>query len=324
MHSISLSTKLTLTLLLVITLLCTSFGFMALRTYEYALINQGRSLARQIMLFRHWVAGYDGIWSKNKYTKDLGYLLSFKSDEGTTMDSTDQPLATSRDTTFFLHNPALATRELSNLSREKYGWTVRVVSDRNMSPQSAVDPFEKEALAAMRDSGEDEFWGWDGTVFRFTSGLRVIKECLQCHGSDQEISSTTMQALKAKYNGNVEQATGYRTGELRGLISISILPPQRRALLKLFLDLRVVVPFVLALFLLRLFIGRSVIKRLRQLVTAVLQAGVGEIPTDHGLRVESLEMEKTADEISRLALALRKLPGMDQAFSSTGNRKSRR
>ncbi len=314
MHKISITTKLICTFIVVIGLLLASFGSLIFKTYEYTLLAQGRSLARQVILFRHWATGYDGIWSKNAYSPEAGYLLSFKSDKGIINTVLEESLEKTNDTAFYLHNPALATRELSTLSQEKYGWTFRVVSTRNMSPQSAPDDYEAQAIASMQKSSRDEYWGWEGKNFRFTKALYITKKCLQCHGTKQEIPPTMLKGLKAKYEENVAQATGYKEGEMRGIISVNILPPDPAVIIHTFLNIYTVTSLLLAFGVLWFFTKLVIITRLKKLSEIAFQASTGQVETNYDFKVDGLEIEDVSDEISKLAIAMKRLPGLRQAF----------
>ncbi|KPJ89372.1 MAG: hypothetical protein AMS18_12505 [Gemmatimonas sp. SG8_17] len=56
--------------------------------------------------------------------------------------------------------------------------------------------------------------------FRYYQPLLVNQLCLQCHGNPGEIDPAVMQQLRARYPD--DRATGYASGELRGLIRVSV------------------------------------------------------------------------------------------------------
>ena len=56
--------------------------------------------------------------------------------------------------------------------------------------------------------------------FRYYQPLIVNQLCLQCHGNPGEIDPAVMQRLKMRYPE--DRATGYASGELRGLIRVSV------------------------------------------------------------------------------------------------------
>jgi hypothetical protein len=56
--------------------------------------------------------------------------------------------------------------------------------------------------------------------FRYYQPLIVNQLCLQCHGNPGEIDPAVIQRLTARYPE--DRATGYASGELRGLIRVSV------------------------------------------------------------------------------------------------------
>jgi hypothetical protein len=58
----------------------------------------------------------------------------------------------------------------------------------------------------------------DGKYFRFMKAIGVKPPCLQCHGSEKEISDSVKTILREKYPH--DRAIGYKPGDLRGAVSI--------------------------------------------------------------------------------------------------------
>jgi len=56
--------------------------------------------------------------------------------------------------------------------------------------------------------------------FRYYQPLVVNQLCLQCHGSPEQIDPAVVQQLRALYPD--DRATGYASGDLRGLIRVSV------------------------------------------------------------------------------------------------------
>ena len=101
-----------------------------------------------------------------------------------------------------MRNPALMTREISELMRGKSGVQFRITSKKPLNPANVPDSFEMKSLDAF-EQGRVEAWlvdrGAGPPVFRYMAPLRVDRSCLPCHGRQ-----------------------GYREGDIRGGISISI------------------------------------------------------------------------------------------------------
>jgi len=58
----------------------------------------------------------------------------------------------------------------------------------------------------------------NGRYFRFAKAIGVKPQCLTCHGSKNDIPSAVKQKLHQQYP--FDRATDYRTGDLRGAVSI--------------------------------------------------------------------------------------------------------
>lgn len=54
----------------------------------------------------------------------------------------------------------------------------------------------------------------------------VLRQCLDCHGADSTLAFGVADALQALYP--TDTATGYRPGEWRGLIRVSIVEPAQQ------------------------------------------------------------------------------------------------
>ena len=303
MRNLSITVKIFAVFIITVILATFSFIHLLQKTYEQSLITQGRSLAQEIVMFRHWVANYGGVWSKNKYQQAYGYLMSFSTENGKLGAYDGEDIGTAGSTVFYLHNPALATRELSGLSEEKYGWMFRVVSDRYMAPQSKPDAFETKAIDAIKSSKRDEYWGWDGKYFRFTKAIYIKKGCLKCHGPEEQVSPELKKALIAKYGDRVP--FGYKVGDLRGIISVKIVPPDILKLAMSFVDVWDVGAFLLAVILFWLFAKKVIIDPVERLTKAAHDISVGKLDVDIGVR--GLDESKVKDEITKLAIAIERL-----------------
>ncbi len=303
MRNLSISVKIFGVFIITVVLATFSFIHLLQKTYEQSLVSQGRSLAQEIVIFRKWAADYGGVWSKNKYLQAYGYLMSFSTKNGTLGAYDGEEIGTAGETVFYLHNPALATRELSGLSEEKYGWTFRVVSDRYMAPQSKPDAFESKAINAIKSTKKDEYWGWDGRYFRFAKAIYIKKGCLKCHGPENEVPESIRKALVAKYGESVP--FGYKVGDLRGIISVKIAPPDVVKLAMSFIDVWNVGAFVLAFLAFWFFAKKVIVDPVERLTKAAHDISVGKLDIDIGVR--GLDESKVKDEITKLAIAIERL-----------------
>ncbi len=152
--------------------------------------QQARMLHKQILLTRQWAADHNGLFVlKSKGVEANPYL--------------ELPVVT--DTlgqTYYLRNPAMITRELSDYAKKDGLGHFRVTSLKPVNPHNGPDDFERKALQAFA-AGADEIIDVDvselGKVVRFIAPLRVTESCLGCHARH-----------------------GYAVGDIRGGLSITI------------------------------------------------------------------------------------------------------
>jgi diguanylate cyclase (GGDEF)-like protein len=154
-----------------------------------SVLARGRSLFNQIVLTRRWAAEYGGVYVKKVDGVESNPWL-------------DHPDLEAADGSFLtLRNPALITREISEIAAREDDYRFKITSLKPLNPGNAADDFEIRALLAF-DAGETELWeteeGSAGRQFRYMGALRTEASCLECHASQ-----------------------GYREGEIRGGISVS-------------------------------------------------------------------------------------------------------
>ena len=123
----------------------------------------------------------------------------------------------------------LAPDIAGRLSRE-HGWRVTRVGTRVRNPLLGMpDAWEQRVLAEFteRAAKGKTIAGMthheivsepDGQYFRFLKPIMVQSKCLLCHGSSDQIPESIRIMLKQQYP--FDRAIGYKTGELRGAVSI--------------------------------------------------------------------------------------------------------
>lgn len=145
-----------------------------------------------LKIFRLWNAQFNGI-----YVKSDGKLKPNKYLENNHIFSKEGEL-------LIKINPAWMTKQVAELTNEnKNGkYKYRITSLKPLNPENFPNEFEKEALLFFeKNLNEDYYFTINKELnnFNFMGKLSVDKSCLQCHGSQ-----------------------GYKEGEVRGGISISI------------------------------------------------------------------------------------------------------
>lgn len=167
---------------------------------DTALIQANIALDKDIQ-YRLWNAGHGGVYVPvSAHTPPNPYLSHVPT----------RDLTTTQGTRLTLVNPAYMTRQVHSLRspwREVRG---HLTSLRTVNPDNAPDDWERAALTRFEQGGK-EVSGY-GTLggkpyFRLMRPFRVQKDCLRCH-----------------------QVHGFREGEIRGGLSVSVPMDPLRAL----------------------------------------------------------------------------------------------
>lgn len=156
---------------------------------EGELLTRARSYFASLLLTRHWNAQYGGVYvEKTEGMESNPYLLN------PDITSTDGRVFTKK-------NPALMTRELSELAKGENELHFRITSLKPLNPANAPDQFEEMALKAFAE-GKSEYVRREidngSTHYRYMAPLITENACLSCHGHQ-----------------------GYQVGDVRGGISVS-------------------------------------------------------------------------------------------------------
>ena len=59
-----------------------------------------------------------------------------------------------------------------------------------------------------------------GTVYRYYRPIKVVGFCLRCHGPTERLSPAVTTVLGKRYPQ--DRATGYQSGDFRGIFSVTI------------------------------------------------------------------------------------------------------
>ena len=174
--------------------LCVSAIFLGLAMRSKTLLSdqtiaQARAHFQGIVLTRKWSAAHGGVYVvKTPGMQSNPYLKNpdLKAADGRTLT---------------LKNPALMTREISELATENSLFTFRITSLRPINPNNWPDLFETKALHEFENGQKEAILIEDkpsGARLRYMAPLYVEQACLSCHGHQ-----------------------GYSVGEIRGGISVS-------------------------------------------------------------------------------------------------------
>lgn len=233
--------------------------------------QQARSYFDLIVRVRHWNAAYGGVYVEkkdgvvsNRYLAAMGI----------------EPDVIARDgRVFTLRNPALMTKETSQILSEHNGVKFHITSLQLVNKENAPDAFELRALKKF-ETGETEYSAIEsaaaGPLFRYMAPIKFEQSCQKCH---------------FKLN--------YRIGDVRGGISVSI--PFKGVEQELALNRLTII--ALSLMTLVLLLGSAYLM-LNQLVTKIevaQQALREESITDEltGLRNRRYLMSRLHEEVCR-------------------------
>jgi signal transduction histidine kinase len=173
-----------------------SFTFEIVRvkqeTQEEARVQADITFVKDI-LYRRWNAMHGGVYVPvTDETPQNPYLSHIP----------ERDIVTPSGKHLTLMNPAYMTRQVNEMIEEEYGVRGHITSLNPIRPENAPDPWEKEALYAFRN-GKAEVSSVsfinNNEYFRAMHAFITEKSCLKCHAKQ-----------------------GYREGDIRGGISISI------------------------------------------------------------------------------------------------------
>lgn len=271
--------RLTLKMILIIIVTVTAiisgmFYIIAIRfdnQIEKQLLSTVRAVYNNIVLTRQWVSDHEGVFILKKPGDQTNPFLLHPE------------LLTETGDTLALRNPALVTRELSELSNlTGQEITFHLTSLNYVNPANKPDEFEERALIFFMDSVKlkksFEFYQNEKienkTFFRYFAPLYTEESCLSCHSRH-----------------------GYELGDLRGGISI-LMPADEYVKAKrehLFFLISTALLTILALSIpIFLAIKRSVIKPLSSIADAAQRIREGDY--DFNLTIQNKK-----DEIGYLA-----------------------
>jgi len=247
--------------------------------------NEAQAVTAQVVAFRAWVANAKMVWVDELH-KDFQDFLAKKEvtdAQGTAM-------------TFYGKNPALATRELSNIvnkNAEKGGKraTFRVTSSEYRHDANRPDDFEKQAIERMKADKERKFEeGFVGNSYRYAEPIFVVESCLKCHGDPKDAP----EAVIKKYGD--QKAFGYKVGDLRGVISVTLPDLTLADVLPTLANPYTIGLLIIAVLINFLFTRYSLIKRLRALTEGAEAIAEGNL--DQELKYTKPEHSK--DEIDHV------------------------
>lgn len=153
--------------------------------------NEARAIFKQIVITRKWIADHGGIFvEKLPWTKPSPYI-------------NDSEIRDVQGKRYIRETPAMVTKELSKYAKNKGLYWFHITSLKLTNPENAPDEFEKNALQQFEKTTTKEIISIENIdnskYLRYVSPLYIEEPCLNCHARQ-----------------------GYKIGDLRGAISITI------------------------------------------------------------------------------------------------------
>lgn len=120
-------------------------------------------------------------------------------------------------------------QEIPRQMERQTGASIRRVSLRYRNPQDAPDEYERQKLEqfdrqnrerALPEESAEIVREGDREYLRYMRPILVGPMCITCHGPTEAIPSAVRAVLAEKYPE--DRATGYRSGDVRGAVSIKI------------------------------------------------------------------------------------------------------
>ena len=123
--------------------------------------------------------------------------------------------------------PAVAGSQVANDFSLMTGHKLKQTSLKVRNPSNAPDEWEKKVLKSMETPKYSHGKGFGETmkengnmIYRYMKPIYVEIACLQCHGNEEKVKPAIKLFLKRKYP--LDEAFGYKEGDLRGGISLTI------------------------------------------------------------------------------------------------------
>ena len=161
---------------------------------------EARSAFEKDLVYRRWAAGHGGVYVPVTEQIPPNEHLSHVPERDITTPSGRR---------LTLVNPAYMTRQVHELGSRSYGLKGKITSLNPVNPNNAADDWETNALEALNTGLPDvsSLEMMDGQEYlRFMGALVTEESCLNCHAKQ-----------------------GYKVGDIRGGISISVPMAPRRA-----------------------------------------------------------------------------------------------
>ncbi|MDH3973080.1 MAG: diguanylate cyclase [Deltaproteobacteria bacterium] len=184
-----------LTFLFILLLIFGGYYYRCENLIKEQLLNQARAFFQEIVLTRDWIANHGGVYVKMREGIEVNPFLE-------TIPGLKVVIRDEEGQKYTLKNPALVTREISELGQHERILKFHITSLTPLNSKNTPDSFEEESLNKFREGLKEVYIfeeKGDEHYFRYMAPLITKGACLKCHGFQ-----------------------GYQVGDIRGGISVSI------------------------------------------------------------------------------------------------------
>lgn len=247
--------------------------------------REARVLFKQVVITRAWIADHGGVFiEKLPGMKRSPYLA-------------DDEISDRGGKQYLLKTPAMITKELSRYAQEQGLYWFHITSLKLTNPENAPDDFERAAIASFERGDAQELFSVQKVdrkpFLRYIAPLYVEDGCMRCH-----------------------QHQGYRIGDIRGAISITI-PIEKTwqeiAVSKRNMALAGVLTVLALAGVLFFMIKRLVLTPTQRIKTSIHEFSTGNYAQNNVL--------KTGDEFEELSRAFSEMAGTINGYHDSLNDK---
>lgn len=139
-------------------------------------IHQTRSFFQEFVITRLWNAMHTGVYVVvDEDTPPNPYL-----------DDPQRDITTDTGLKLTKMNPSYMTRQISQISEERGGYSFNITSLEPIRPENKADPWEAKALESFKAGARESFelvnTANGSRFFRYMGPLQVEEACIRCHG----------------------------------------------------------------------------------------------------------------------------------------------
>ncbi len=279
----TISTKFTLIFILTVIIIFIAGYFAVNKLQKIHLRNNASAITGQVKAFRSWIASTGVIWVNNLHPDFEDFLGKNVCND---------------KNIFYSKNPALATRELSELiSKSDIGATFKVTSKNYRNPLNKPDPFELDAIMTLEKKGKRFIETFEGNTYRYSVPLYVTEACIKCHGKAEDAPKEVIE----KYGS--ERAFGYKVGDIRGIITVDLPKLSFFSLLTPVINVYTISIGIIGLLLNFVLIKKVIVNRIEKLTSIAKTIEHGKVDMDLSDGYE----KDSNDEIDKLYGAIQRL-----------------